>query len=280
MAYTKLIENISIAIEGQFMEISTRYNFDLGVEFEIGICELLSQILPEKYGVCRGFIVTENDNFAGDDIIIYDKSRFPTLRLLTKDKFDKKQEIPIEAVYAYLEAKYTLHLLDTNSGQSLYKAISQVSNVKKLPRDKRSLLSIDPYTSLEKEFKAERINWPNYTNPIYGGIISRFVRDNSTSDQLSSENIPASLEKTKVPLDTLSPDLIILGQNDLMFAGISTEKEITYNSPFFIEGLSTLIHKTTNNSSLAVGIIMLLYALDTIKLNTMPYKRIIGAQLI
>lgn len=280
MAYTKLIENISIAIEGQFMEISTRYNFDLGVEFEIGICELLSQILPEKYGVCRGFIVTGNDNFAGDDIIIYDKSRFPTLRLLTKDKFDKKQEIPIEAVYAYLEAKYTLHLLDTNSGQSLYKAISQVSNVKKLPRDKRSLLSIDPYTSLEKEFKAERINWPNYTNPIYGGIISRFVRDNSTSDQLSSENIPASLEKTKVPLDTLSPDLIILGQNDLMFAGISTEKEITYNSPFFIEGLSTLIHKTTNNSSLAVGIIMLLYALDTIKLNTMPYKRIIGAQLI
>lgn len=133
MAYQKLIENISIAIESQFKEISTRYNFDYGDEFEIALCELLSKILPSKYGICRGFVVTEDEQFGGDDIIIYDKERFPTLRLLGKNKFEKKQDIPIEAVYAYIEAKHTLFLNEKKNGQSIYKAFEQVDKIKVFP---------------------------------------------------------------------------------------------------------------------------------------------------
>lgn len=279
MAYTKLIDNIATAIDNQLREISTRYNFDYGEEFEIAICELLSKILPSRYGICRGFVVTESDDFAGDDIIIYDKDRFPTLRLLNKEKFDKKQEIPVEAVYAYLEAKHTLHLLDHNSGQSIYKAFEQVSKVKSLPREKRELLSVDPYTSLGHGFTAQRSYWPNYTNPLFGAIISRFVKDSTKSEELKSEQIFDSMSKAKVPSGILYPDLVVLGQTDILFPCISTTDKITYDSPFYVEGLSTLIHKKTKTSSLAVGISMLLYALDTIKLDKMPYKKIIMQQM-
>lgn len=279
MAYSKLIENISTAIESQFKEISARYNFDLGEEFEIAICELLIKILPDQYGICRGFVVTEKDEYAGDDIIIYDKSRFPTLRLLDKKKFDKKQEIPVEAVYAYLEAKHTIILHEPDSGQSFYKSFDQVSKVKKLNREKRKLVSIDPYTNLGSMFTATRNNWPEIANPIYGAIISRFTKDKSKSENLPSEKMFEVIKTANVPKDIVHPDLVILGQNDLMFPGISSESTITYESPFFIEATSKLIHKSTKNSSLAIGIIMLLYALDTIKLGKMPYQRIIMEQL-
>lgn len=279
MAYSKLIDNISTAVESQFKEISARYNFDLGEEFEIAICELLIKLLPDQYGICRGFIVTEKDEYAGDDIIIYDKSRFPTLRLLDKNKFDKKQEIPVEAVYAYLEAKHTIILHEPDSGQSFYKSFDQVSKVKKLNREKRELVSIDPYTNLGSMFTATRNNWPEIANPIYGAIISRFAKDKSRSEYLPSEKMFEAIKTANIPKDIVHPDLVILGQNDLMFPGISSESTITYESPFFIEATSKLIHKSTKNSSLAIGIIMLLYALDTIKLGKMPYQRIIMEQL-
>ncbi len=280
MAYTKLIENISTSIESQLKEISTRYNFDYGDEFEIAICELLSKILPAKYGICRGFVVTETDEFGGDDIIIYDKDRFPTLRLLGENKFEKKQDIPVEAVYAYIEAKHTLFLNEKKSGQSILKAYEQVHKVKSLARLKRELLSIDPYINLRKGFSATRNNWPDHTNPIFGCVISRFVKESSKSEIISSDKLFNLIKKTEFPNDILSPDLVILGQNDMLFPCIyKHENEVLYESPFFIENVSELIHKTTKTSSLAIGISMLLYALDSIKLGKMPFKKIISKQL-
>ena len=56
---------------------------------------MLRIFLPSKYGVCRGFVVNRHGDKAGDDIIIYDQEKFPTLRLLPKDDFSLKEEIPI-----------------------------------------------------------------------------------------------------------------------------------------------------------------------------------------
>ncbi|HYV92231.1 MAG TPA: DUF6602 domain-containing protein [Chitinophagales bacterium] len=280
MAYAKLIENIANAIDNQLTEISIRYNFDYGEEFEIAICTLLSKILPDSYGICRGFVVTPSDEYAGDDIIIYDKDRFPTLRLLARDKFDRKQEIPIEAVYSYLEAKHTLHLLDSNSGQSIYKAFEQVSKVKSLSRDKRDLLSVDAYTNLGTGFSAERPNWPNYTNPIFGGIISRFIKNDSSSPEVKPDSVSESMKKAIIPPNIIYPDLVVLGQKNILYPVILTDNMANYDSPFFIDGKSTLLHTATTNSSLALGITMLLFALDTIKLGKMPYQKIILKQII
>ncbi|MBS7788319.1 hypothetical protein KIH23_13505 [Flavobacterium sp. CYK-55] len=279
MAYEKLIDNLSTSIEKQLEEISTRYNFDYGDEFEIAICELLSKILPAKYGICRGFVVTETDDFGGDDIIIYDKDRFPTLRLLGENKFEKKQDIPVEAVYAYIEAKHTLFLKSKTNGQSIFKAYKQIHDVKNLVREKSDLLSIDPYTSLGKGFTAKRDNWPNYSNPIYGCIIARFVKDTPRSKIITSDKLSNSIKAIELPTNILFPDLVILGQNDMLLPCIPKDGKIIYESPFLIENASELFHTTTKTSSLALGITMLLYALDSIKLGKMPYKKIIGKQL-
>lgn len=279
MAYQKLIENISDAIEEQLKQISTRYNFDYGDEFEIALCELLIKILPEKYGVCRGFAVTKDDDFAGDDIIIYDKYRFPTVRLFEKDRLDKKYEVPIESVYAYIEAKHSLILLDENHGQSLYKAYDQVNKVKGLQRDSRTLLSIDPYSDLSHGFTAERKNWPEISNPLYGAIIARNVKDKPTGKILDSGEIQRLFKQVVIPKDSLDPDLIVFGKEDLMFPAISTSDSISFESPFFVKDVSSYIHKKTENSALAIGITMLLYALDTIKLGKMPYNKIIINEL-
>jgi hypothetical protein len=278
MAYSKLIDNIATAIDNQLNEISTRYNFDYGEEFEIAICELLFSVLPMKYGICRGFIVTESDDFAGDDIIIYDKDTFPTLRLLDKNKFDKKQEIPVEAVYAYLEAKHTLMLVDTESGQSLYKACEQVGRVKRLNREKRSLTSIDSHTNLDDIFSAHRPNWPPFTNPIFGAIISRFIKSKPTERQLDASEVFDVVKNINFSSTIPHPDLIVLGQKNILLPGKSVGNNHLFDSPFYIEGVSNFIHKSTKSSSLAVAIIILLYALDTIKLDKMPYPKIIQQQ--
>lgn len=103
--YKNLIDRISDRAEAIFSEIESIYNFDKGDEFEIAVCKLLMAILPEKFGVCRGHVITKNDEVAGDDIIIYDKHNFPLLRLLDEDNLWRKQYVPVEAVYCYIEAK-------------------------------------------------------------------------------------------------------------------------------------------------------------------------------
>lgn len=59
-----------------------------------------------KYGICRGFVVDRHGNTAGDDIITYDQELYPTLRFFDSDnQFAQKEQIPVEVVYAYIEAK-------------------------------------------------------------------------------------------------------------------------------------------------------------------------------
>ena len=125
--YNNIIDNIAQEFERLIGNIKTVYNFDYGNEFEISVCKFLRKFLPLKYGICRGFVIDKDGNRAGDDIIIYDQELYPTLRFLEPDnQFAKKEQIPVEAVYAYIEAKYTLN------SDSLKKAVKQVGTVKKL----------------------------------------------------------------------------------------------------------------------------------------------------
>ena len=45
--------------------------------------------------------MTADGNMACDDIIIYERSRFPLLRLINESDFCRKQQIPVESVCAY-----------------------------------------------------------------------------------------------------------------------------------------------------------------------------------
>jgi hypothetical protein len=76
--------------------IETEHNFEYGAEFEIALCEVLRQVLPSRVGVCRGYVVSEDGTKAGDDIILFDAARFPTLRLLG-ESLALKEQVPVEA---------------------------------------------------------------------------------------------------------------------------------------------------------------------------------------
>jgi hypothetical protein len=53
---------------------------------------------------------------AGDDIITYECHLFPTARFLLDCDFSLKEQVPVEAVAAYIEAKHALEIEgDTNS---------------------------------------------------------------------------------------------------------------------------------------------------------------------
>ena len=58
MAYGDYLKTISTKFENLIAEISTGYNFDYGEEFEIALCKVFRVLLPSKFGICRGFVVT------------------------------------------------------------------------------------------------------------------------------------------------------------------------------------------------------------------------------
>jgi hypothetical protein len=128
MLYDGWLLDIAARFQTRFNQIKAEFNFDFGPEFEIALATVLREFLPQRAGVCRGFVVSADGRKAGDDIIIYDKSRFPTLRSLGDD-LAKKEQIPFEGVLAYVEAKHRLDLEGRGDG-SLEKALAQIAAVK------------------------------------------------------------------------------------------------------------------------------------------------------
>ena len=101
MAYSDYLSDFARRFATKFDEIAAHHNMELGDEFEIAVCEALRIVLPNRFGVCRGFIVNNAGAKAGDDIIIvFDREGYPTLRLLPQDTFGRLEDIPAEAVCA------------------------------------------------------------------------------------------------------------------------------------------------------------------------------------
>ena len=199
--YDNFIVDLSLKIQNRLSEISVEYNFDYGDEFEIAICQLLRSFLSIKYGVCRGFVVNKQGVKAGDDIIIYDQQRFPTLKQLSKEDWSRKENIPIEAVYCYIEAKYTLDVSGAEK-TNFEKAITQVQNVKKLvqQRSKFGLTKHDPYHVEKPEQNIPQGIYPS-RNPVFTMILSRFVshgKDRLENNEQTSRLINEFIKKSNI----------------------------------------------------------------------------------
>jgi hypothetical protein len=280
MIYNDYLKKLSQAIKSRFDQISTHYNFDKGDEFEIALCSILREILPNKYGICRGHVVSKQGESAGDDIIIYDSFRLPTLRIFPNESFDRKQDIPIEAVYAYIEAKYTLHIHGKEKDyQSLLKASSQVSAVKKLcnQRDVRIEQEIHPYFRSNLP-PSTRPDWPPYLNPVFGAIFSLQVRNTPGSKLLSTQEALHLLNKSSLGNQAFYPDLIIAGESNLILPCVTThDNNSIIHAPFYIPKITTSIKVFPSHEiAFATGICFLLYALDSIQLGRMPWEEIIN----
>ena len=280
-AYHDYVRTLAQRFEAALGEIDAVHNFDYGPEFEVALCQILRSALPEKFGICRGHVVDVHGQEAGDDIIIYDSQRSPTLRLHPKSDYSRKEWIPIEAVYAYIEAKHTLAIEGTD-GSSLRHAVDQVAQVKLLcnSREKVEPSHIRPYLNLNA-IPLIAINvppgFPDRLNPCFTAIVARQVR-RKAGDALidDASQITSLLHGIEFSLE-LCPDVIVAGAHNLMLPMICKDvtQPLEFASPFYVPGVKRPASFQTDGLAFGLGLCVLLFALDWINLGQMNWPNII-----
>lgn len=250
MSYGGYIERLSRKVEARLTDIEAVFNFDLGDEFEIGMCRLLENVLPGKYGVCRGFVIAEDGTHAGDDLIIYDKMASPTLRASGELQYAAKEQIPIEAVYAYIECKHSI-----SEDAVFLKALEQVRNVKKL------LLSRTAKENLNYQADGFIFNgkvrdwpraWPARKNQPFCAIFAR--RSNGVMPALVAQ-------------DAYTPDLLVLGPDHIgtqsILLGPDGIKSALFLDDKYWAGLRV---EAAKGKGFGLGLVALMQALSWIEL--------------
>lgn len=276
--YKDAIGRLSRLVEAELLRLEAIYNFEHGPEFEIALCRLLRSALPSRYGICRGYLITSDNQIAADDIVIFDRDGSPTLRMLEQDDYSRKEYVPVEAVYAYIEAKHTVHL-DLGEESSIFRACSQVASVKSLPRAGRPHEQITDDFTLKTDFlKLEigKLCHPRIQNPIVGAIFSRYV---AWGKQRREANELYNRPEINLGVDVaLQPDLLILGNDMIGLPGKSDGKYI--NLTLFRGTTDNSIHLfVVKNRAIALGIVSLIHKLNTIRLNKIDWAPVITEQL-
>jgi hypothetical protein len=270
--YRGYLETLSRRFKASLESIASVYAFERGDEFELVLCEVLRSILPQKYGICRGFAVNSKGDVAGDDIIIFDRNHFPTMQL-RDESFSRLESIPIEAIYAYIEAKHTLDL-EGDGDASLRKAWKQAAAVRNLCEQRSQIPpeQIDRYTNLAGLKVDSPPDFPTVSNPMFSMVISRYVK---AGKEMGQEAIRKALMDWKLPEGDV--DLIIAGEHQLVLPVIqnAAKTESVLRSPFYLPGRSQHLFQTADGLAFGVGIAMLLFALDWIRLGSLPWHKII-----
>jgi hypothetical protein len=273
--YDDFVKKIAENFEAALSEIQAGHNFDLGPEFEVAVCKMLRRALPQRFGICRGYVITLDGESAGDDIIIYERLRFPTLRSLDED-YSRKEKVPVEAVFAYIETKHTLEI-NGEGPSSLMKAIKQAAEVARVCNTRAAvpLTQITPSVNLATA-KVEPIRgFPSIRNPMYTMVLSRFVRLNpGEAAATDDEGIEAALLSFNLR-GGKPPDLLVAGHSHVGFPLSQSETEATMFSPFLPEG-ARLVGRTASKLAFGIGVVHLLWALDYIELGKMPWNKIVA----
>ncbi|MCM3587351.1 hypothetical protein M3182_16560 [Mesobacillus maritimus] len=268
----KLAEKFNRIID----DISADFNFDYGFEFEIVICKALRKILPNKYGICRGHVVSRNGEKQGDDIIIFDQERFPTLKANDKEEYFRKENIPIEAVYGYIEAKHTLN------PKSLDKAFEQITAVKELimKRPQMNLFQNDPYINDERRVGVHKSeDYPLFRNPVFCIILSRYATTNDGKRAENSQEIHDFLQDRLTALDgKYRPELIVAGKSNFLGIGYKESDGDFTPTLFTLNECPKLEYENLIRENLSFGIALaqLLSAIDWIRLGRMPWEEILN----
>ena len=275
--YDDYVAKLSRRFDKALSEIEAGHNFDYGDEFEIALCKVLRLVIPFDFGICRGYVVDAVGDKAGDDIIVFDRARFPTLRALGEENYAQKEKVPIEAVYAYIEAKHTLHL-DGTGAASVRHACQQVARVKELCSQREPVPpgQISPYWNVGAFAPKPPKNWPNHMNPMFAAIFARrcMLASKVTNDPDQIKDcLAGELRNANV---APAPDLIVAGPLNVSVPLVVTDSEHPWiwESPFYIPGRSRLNTMKVDGIAFGIGLSSLLYALDWIQLGKMQWGRI------
>jgi hypothetical protein len=272
-SYSGYIPTLSNRFEAMLGSIAAFHNFDLGDEFEVGICEILGETLPQQFGICRGHIVSKDGQQVGDDIIIFDQVRFPTLRNRGARNFSRKEHVPAESVYAYIEAKHSLRV-DSDNACTYQKAWSQIADVKKLLAQ-RTLTTPNefiPGVTLSSLVVETPQGYPKFLNPIFTMILGRNVEDEEGKRLADPKAIDALLLKHPGKYGP-SPDLVVAGRSNLIFSCRDSDKRKLI-IPFLRQG-DGQVTAVAEGVSYGVCLATLMWALDFIRLGRMPWAETI-----
>jgi hypothetical protein len=279
--YVGLIQGIAAAFDRALEEIQAEHNFELGDEFEVALCKVFRKVLPQRLGICRGFAINRSGQTAGDDILIYDRMRYPTARLLGED-LTIKENVPIEAIFAYVEAKHTLEI-EGDTGQSLTRAIQQVRDVKTLC-GLRAAVPLDQIADgvrLGESMNVETpVGWPRTRNPVYTAIMSRHVRLRSGQPHIT-DSATIKQHLMTLDLDVPLPDLIVAGGSNVVVPSYTDGnfQPISF-SPFYIVPGGGLTVCVATGIAFGVAMAELLWALDYIHLGPMPWHAVVDSALL
>jgi len=260
-SYGGYIERLARKVEARLQDIEAIYNFDLGDEFELAICALLEDVLPARYGVCRGFVVAENGEKAGDDLIIYDKMASPTLRSNMSRQFPVKEHIPVDAVYAYIECKHSI-----SDEAILKKAIGQAEAVKKLILTRQGLKNPD-YEADGPVYNGRVRDWPRtfpaLKNQPFCAVFARKYSPDVAVSSVANEH---------------SPDLLILGNDHIATQTVYLGAEGPKSSLFFDGkyGAGLLVESASGNAY-GLGLVTLLQALSWTELLPIDWSATLNA---
>lgn len=275
--YDSLIERISKRFDTRLSQIEGEFGFEYGNEFEIALCEILREVLPSKFGICRGYVVSAEGEKEGDDIIIYDAERFSTFKFLKPFDFSRKEIIPIEAFYAYIEAKHSIIINDFDHRSSIAKALTQVIKVKKLILKRKK-------TESNKHWTIGNMNFPEFSNPVFTMIIAKNVKLKGKSKILSPEEIDIHARSLYTKDDEKNamcyPDSLILGKSNFM-SMFKTIGEDVISTIFNINDSTPKygVYKT-DDTAFGMGLSHLLGAINMIELGTFPWIDIINEVII
>lgn len=267
LLYGDFVRNIARSFDNALSEVETVHNFEYGTEFEIVICKVLRSILPYKFGICRGYAINQEGVTAGDDIIIYERLHFPTIRRFGED-YTLKEKVPIEAVFAYIEAKNTVLLNEEGEDGSLHKAIQQTCAVKELCNQRSPVSS-----------STTQRGWPTILNPVYTAIFAHQVSVKQKSKNViikDFQQVYNHLENTSIE-STTPPDFIVAGHSNIIFHGVDVDDPLGVGiaSPFYVADETKPFHRVTENLAFGIGVTQLLWALDSIQLGPMPWSNIV-----
>jgi hypothetical protein len=278
LLYNGYINNIAEHFEAALLSVKAIYNFDLGNDFEAAFAQAIGKLLPQQFGAALGHVINEAGDQAGDDVIIFDRLRYPTLRVLP-EVGARKEWIPVEATFGYIEAKYTLEI-EGNGKQSIAHAAEQVSKVKALCHQRApvAMSHILPGVHLAPPIIMNAPSgYPGRMNPAFGGIVARHVRARPGAAHIEDpQEIHDLLLAAGVPAPEHAPDFIVAGQSVIVFPVVRAEGGSgQLRSPFFIPGNGAHVVKIAQKQAFGIAVILTLQALDWMRLGQMPWTRII-----
>jgi len=239
MLYRGFAQTLADRLTASLESIEVGHNFEYGVEFEIVLCDALRSALPDRYGIARGYAVDAHGASARDDILVFARERFPTLALRGRDDFARKEFVPVEATYCYIEAKHTVHVQGSGP-QSLIHACEQVSRVNELCSRRPPLApgQIGPYSNIGLGLSVTvPPDFPTILNQSFGVVFARHVRETSTSAPCpSGREIKKLLDGFNIDVPH-PPDLLVLGDSVVILPSVPADGgKRHYRSPFYLDG--------------------------------------------